>query len=106
MNQPTSSPKSIQTRDNPVPKPSLVLALSLHFWFGAVGAGWWYMEWLIARAADDLSTDNMVVIVALGTALWLAAAYAIMRTNRSRPRLTWLILIGWVVAFALLFLLR
>lgn len=89
-----------------MPKPSIVLALSLHFWFGAVGAGWWYMEWLIARADDDLSTDNMAIIIALGALLWLGAGYAIIRTNRTRPRLTWLILIGWIVAFALLFLLR
>jgi hypothetical protein len=84
----------------------MVLALSLHFWFGAVGTGWWYMEWLIARADDALSTDNMVTIIVLGGLLWLAAGYAIIRTNRTRPRLTWLLLIGWVVAFALLFLLR
>ncbi len=39
---------------NRVPKPSMMLALSLHFWFGAVGAGWWYMEWLIARADPEV----------------------------------------------------
>lgn len=91
---------------NRVPKPSMMLALSLHFWFGAVGAGWWYMEWLIARADDDLSTNNMVWIIVLGALLWVAALYAIVRTNPARPRLTWLILISWVVTFALLFLIR
>lgn len=106
MNQSSSTSNPIQPRENRVPKPSLVLALSLHFWFSAVGAGWWYMEWLIARAADDLSTDHMITIIALGGVLWLAAGCAIIRTHRARPRLTWLLLIGWVVVFALLFLLR
>lgn len=84
----------------------MVLALSLHFWFGAIGAGWWYMEWLIARAGNDPSTDNMITIIALGGVLWLGTGYAIIRTNRSQPRLSWFFLIGWIVVFVLLFLLR
>lgn len=106
MSQSSPSHEATTTSRSWVPAPSLVLALSLHFWFGAIGAGWWYMEWLIARADDNLSTDNMFLILALGALLWLGAGYAVIRTNRSRPRTTWLILIGWIVAFALLFLLR
>ena len=106
MSESLSPQQRAAARRSRVPAPSLVLALSLHVWFGAVGVGWWYMEWLIARADDDLSTDNMVLILILGAVLWLGAGYAIVRTNRARPRMTWLLLIGWIVAFALLFALR
>lgn len=78
----------------------------MHFWFGAMGLGWWFTEWLIARADDALSTDNMVMILVIGGLLWLAAAYAIVRLHPRSPRMTWLPMVGWIVAFASLFVLR
>lgn len=89
-----------------IPALNLGVALALHFWFGAMGAGWWFTEWLISRAGESLSSDNMLLILAVGALLWIAAAFAIVRLHRRSVRLTWLPLLGWIVAFAALFLFR
>jgi hypothetical protein len=99
-----SGPASlVKTR---IPALKLGVALALHFWFGAMGGGWWFTEWLITRADESLPSDNMLTILAVGALLWIAAAFAIVRLHRRSARLTWLPLLGWIVAFAALFLLR
>ncbi len=89
-----------------IPALRLGVALALHLWFGAMAAGWWFTEWLIARADESLSTDNMVAILAAGGVLWIAAAVAIVRLHPRSARLTWFPMVGWLVVFAALFLFR
>ncbi|HEV2107952.1 MAG TPA: hypothetical protein VGR16_06795 [Thermomicrobiales bacterium] len=90
-----------------IPAPNLGVAIAIHVWLGLMGLGWWFTEWLIARAdaqADDLGpTGDLGLILLAGGLLWVAAMALIVRLHPAAPRLTWLVMFGWVAVSALLF---